>query len=126
MSSLAERMKQLRENNNTTSISDATNSTSLETFLCLYNKSGYECALDFMRGAELLHEYLSPIVIPDIPETELPKYTPALFNRYQIDRLANIFYPLCSKLEIEDRLAKISYLERVIIYLTCKEIANGH
>lgn len=140
---LLERMKKLREDSNPKTTSDSTDSqqpTSLATYLCIYNKAGKECFLDYMAGAKALLKYLGPIVIPDIPEELLPSYMPGMFHAYEVTALSDVLYPSNQvggdwltakelkeqgKLTSEVWIARSDYIQRVIVYLTCKEITDG-
>lgn len=130
-----ERLKQLRlktaEVADTSITSSSKEVTTLAAFLGIYNKAGYEVCINYMVGAKALHTYLSPITIPDIPEQELPKNCPALFNKHEVRELAYVFYPITlvqrKTMSAEEWHTKVDYIERVIIYLTCKEVtANGN
>ncbi len=88
-----------------------------------------------MEGAKALHKYLSPIVIPEIDNKLLPKKCPGLFSAQHVGALAGVFYPTSlvgrkgnlkeGQMDTPEYFAKVRYLERVIVYLTCKEITNG-
>ena len=123
--SLAERLAQLRENTNTSMISDCTIPTPLSTYLSIYNRATlYEgrCYTDYMAGAKILYKYLSPIEVPVISEDLLPTHIPALFHRYEIGQLAQIIAPRKDHNDIDNWFAYIDIVERTIIYLTMKDV----
>lgn len=59
MTSLSERMDSLKENSNTTLYSEAEGSLPLSTFLAIYEKSQYDCYIEYMKGAIALHKWLT-------------------------------------------------------------------
>jgi hypothetical protein len=114
--SLLERMAAIRENSNMSTSSEAVNPTRLEDFIRIYNKSR-ECYTDYMKGAKLLYEYLSPI---EIPNTLIftNSDTPALLHAYELGRLAEIVSGKCYG-------AEYMYAQNLIEYYTAKHILEG-
>lgn len=82
----------LRERLNTSSKSNATNTTSLHTYLSIYDKattlSGKsECYLNYMEGARVLADWLAPIEFPPIEEVGT---VPDILRTYELCQLAKI------------------------------------
>lgn len=114
---LQDRLAALREGANTSVTSDATNPTSLETFVRLCNKAGSECFLDYMKGAKALYKYLSPVqtdvtIFFDGPD---PSAVPGLVNAYALDQLTRI-------VSGETYGPGYMYCRNCIIYYTAKHI----
>ena len=123
--SLAERMAALRENNNFSPIDAdwADAPTSLATFLTIYNKTGTECYIEYMQGAKALIAFLSPIEIPEIDAgflATLPKPSSiAMVDGYHMYQLAKLLAGGPTELK------QIAYIEKVILYLTCRHMLIG-
>lgn len=122
--SLAEKLAAIKEANNPSLTSSSNAPTPLATYLVIYNKSG-EGYTNYMQGAKALATYLAPIDIPDvsnIPEGRLPKYIPDLINSYALDRLVRVLLPPETYADFNDWLRDSNKLEKIIIYLTIKDI----
>lgn len=115
MATLLERMAAIRENANTSVHSEATNSTPLEDYIRLYNKSKGECYTEYMKGAKALHEFLSPIDIPSEGVAVQPRPLACLFHGYEVQQLANI-------ISGETFGTKHNYATNLILYYTAKHI----
>ena len=116
----------IREKLNTSSLSEAANTpTPLATFLAIYNKAGREGYNDYMQGAKALYKYLSPIIIPVIPEADkLPDTMPAIFHGYEVNQLVAILAPIDKQDSIENWLEYAAIVRKTIIYLTLTEYLN--
>lgn len=125
--SLAERMAAVREKHNTSYLSEATTSISLEDFVRMYNKAGRQCYIDYMEGAKALHKFLSPIIIPS--DIIFTGSTPAVIHAYEVGAVASIFYPVTlvqtGGMSTELYFAKHKYLSHLILYYTAKHILEG-
>lgn len=113
MTTLLERMKALKENANTSTISIEGKNTliPLEIFIRLYNKAGMYGYIDYMQGAKELYKFLSPIEIPSI---QIPKLkVPRLFHGYEVSALTNII--------VENKQAdNYDYVRNLVVYYTVK------
>ena len=126
--SLSARLAALRESKNPSIKSTDSSSTSLATFLSIYNKAkdiddtvNGSCYTDYMAGAKLLYNWLSPIDIPVLPN--LPTNVPAVFHQYEVNQLADILTGKSNNYNnIHEWICRSKYIAAVIIYLTCKEV----
>jgi hypothetical protein len=129
---LAARIAKLRASTNTSPLSEATNTTPLETYIRLYNKAkgsengGGSCYTNYMEGARALYAYLSPIEIPDT--TRFSKLAiPAIFHGYEVGALVQtVFYPVSlvqvDGMSTEEYFAKVDYLKNLVVYYTARHI----
>lgn len=85
LSPLQQRMADLKSKHDHKVRSDDKTPTPLSAFLRIYLKAEHECYIDYMRGARLLADYLSPI---EIPATTPFPHVPQLFRTYDIAELA--------------------------------------
>ena len=120
--SLAAKLTSLRASTSTSYKSEVLTPFPLEAFLCIYNKSGTECYINYMKGAKELIDYLSPIEIPEISYDLLPKGQPALFHYYEVQKLAGLLDPTGKYASRDNQETGFYYLEGVILYLTAKII----
>ena len=65
---LSQRLAVVRENANLSPISDSTTPATLATFLAIYHKARCACYIDYMEGAQVLHDWLTS-------KGEVPLYT---------------------------------------------------
>lgn len=116
MPTLAERIAALRLASDDSTVSDATNPTSLEVFVRIYNKCKGEgsCYTDYMEGAKLLYTYLSPIEIPHLMLSARPKL-PALCDGYATQQLVKI---VAGNMQAAD----FNYIHNLVVYYTAKHI----
>ena len=92
MLSLAERLAKVRANANLSPISDSTTPATLRTFLTIYNKAKSACYVDYMEGAQVLHDWLtSNGEVPlDNTYAPTPRKPPALCISYDMLKLGEI------------------------------------
>lgn len=121
---LKTRLAALREKHNTSIQSELKSTpTSFETFLRLYNKAGYECYIDYMKGAKKLFDYLSPIVLPLIVEDKKPLHYPAMFHAYEVQHLVcDVLIKFSDYPDTGTYFLHHKIIEKEIIRLTAKHI----
>lgn len=56
---LSQRLAVVRENANLSPISDSTTPVTLATYLAIYHKARRACYVDYMEGAQVLHDWLT-------------------------------------------------------------------
>lgn len=93
---LLERMKQLREANNTSIHSEVKTPTKLSTLLLIYCKADRECYIDYMAGLKALLYYLAPegqpldLELDKYPEAANPNFrVPSLLTGYAASEVAH-------------------------------------
>lgn len=113
MSTLSERINKLKDNTNTSIRSGEKEATSLKDFLHIYVKAEHECYVDYMRGAQELYNYLSPILIPtkQYPAIDTGIELPDLLMSYELTELAKIL----TEYKTPKDLLKVRRMERAII-----------
>ena len=90
---LSERLAIVAENSNLSPISDSTVPATLATFLAIYHKAQSACYVDYMEGAQVLHDWLtSDGKVPlDTSSESLPMLlVPPLCTSYSMVKLAEI------------------------------------
>jgi len=112
--SLASRLKVLVDKNNKSSKSNCYNTTSIATFLDIYESTDNLCRLGYMQGARDLFSWLRPFELdvhkhPEILDISIT--VPKLFISYELVELAKIM----SKDLIENPAYKSDQLEAVNI-----------
>lgn len=91
--SLSERLAIVAENSNLSPISDSTVPATLKLYLMIYNKARCACYVDYMEGAQVLHDWLtSDGAVPLDTSDEYPKpyNVPSLCVSYDMVKLAEI------------------------------------
>ncbi len=102
--------------------------TPLSVFLSIYNQAGLDkrlggsCYTNYMQGAKLLIDWLSPISIPDIDTKLLPKHMPNWFHAYEIQQLAMLLVPYLEGEEMRDHLNKQKYMQLLLCHLAIQEM----
>tara|TARA_R110000772_G_scaffold117704_1_gene223314 strand:- start:404 stop:778 length:375 start_codon:yes stop_codon:yes gene_type:complete len=89
---LSERLAVVRENANLSPISDSTVPATLRTFLAIYHKARCACYVDYMEGAQVLHDWLtSKGAVPlDHTYAPTPRKPPNLCISYDMLKLGEI------------------------------------
>ena len=125
--SVAERLAKLRKANNQTIHSELKEtSTPLHSFLVIYNKLDLRTSYHRKEAASLLYKYLSPIIIPNISEKLLPTILPGVINTGDLFDLARLLrHSSPDDNDIKSIMKQHRYIEKVIIYLTCKEVIKA-
>lgn len=124
--SLSARLAALRESKNPSPKSTDSSSTSLATFLSIYNKSRGECYINYMEGAKALYHWLSPIDIPTdtMPLAKLPDF----LITYEINQLAALLVPTPDSYTEEtfyENLRERKRVRSLMLYLTLKEVFSN-
>lgn len=87
-SDLKEKLAKMLEERNASTKSKAANSTPLSAYVIIYSKASSECYVDYMEGAKLLWDWLSPIEVPEeeVDNSKMKLYN--LINTYEVQKLA--------------------------------------
>lgn len=89
---LAERLAKVRANANLSPISDSLTPATLATFLAIYHKARCACYVDYMEGAQVLHDWLTSNgdVPLDNTYAPTPRKPPTLCVSYDMLKLGEI------------------------------------
>ena len=89
---LSERLAVVRENANLSPISDSTTPATLATYLAIYHKARCACYIDYMEGAQVLHDWLTSKGEVPLDHTYEPTSlrVPSLCISYDILQLGKI------------------------------------
>ena len=114
MLSLSERINTLKKDNKP---------FPLATFLTIYNKASYECYIEYMQGARLLHSWLTsdgkiPLHLPPPPASLRAGLIPDILISYPLMELVKIIADRKGKLDLE----KESKVRQAILVELYKEL----
>lgn len=118
---LTERLAALREG--TSILSENKTPTPLHVFLYIYNRAGVECHIgNYIKAIKVLHDFLAPIEIPDIPDNLLPKHRAGIIHSGLLHDLAMAVRPTITNECITDTFKRHEKIKMIIVYLTAKDI----
>ena len=114
MQTLTERMSALKEVHDKDVTSDDKTPTPLWVLLYIYNTCNHECYTDYMEGAKILVNYLSPIEMPVLPLTSTP--LPRILINYELTELAQLLVPKAfASLDLKAvRLAELAIIQETL------------
>lgn len=118
MTTLFQRLTELKENQNTSTKSDSKEATPLAVFLHLYSKARTACYVDNMKGAKILYKWLAPITIPSYPT--IKQSLPSFIIGYEHQELAKLLIDYKSA----NQLAELQQVELAIFAVVCNEFTQ--
>jgi hypothetical protein len=121
-------MANLKASSNTDTRSELKNSTHIYTLLEIYNKSHYECYINYMEGFTLLVDWLCPT--PEqlyIPDNDSNLKLPPLVGGYETSAVGKVLSNKKYGLAHRDDYLKIRNDIGIIIFIYCaKDIPKDY